>query len=183
MILVSAGHNPSRKGAHFGNFYEHDEAVLWRDKIIKSLGRYGVSVPTGSLEEKVGFINNNDPTLAIEIHFNAAPGGYNVNSKKWSGSLTLYNPGSKSGKILATEVQSGLDDIFGKHWHGVMEGWYKMDKESGVKDYFLNKTSCPAIIVEPEFIHHEDIIINNRDEACAHITYSLMYMYEQFGGQ
>ena len=32
-----------------------------------------------------------------------------------------------------------------------------------VKDYFLRTTRCPAIILEPEFIHNKSVITNKRD--------------------
>jgi len=39
-----------------------------------------------------------------------------------------------------------------------------MDPERGA-DFFLAKTKCPAIILEPEFVHHSEIIMENRDKA------------------
>jgi hypothetical protein len=56
---------------------------------------------------------------------------------------------------------------------GAKEGWYKMDRpgvidfygdEDGdeMPDYFLRKTNCPALILEPEFIQQYGHIKNSR---------------------
>ena len=34
MIFLSAGHYPSRPGAGFEGFFEHDEAMLWADAFM-----------------------------------------------------------------------------------------------------------------------------------------------------
>lgn len=183
MICISAGHHPTKPGACFEGFCEHDEAVKWVNEICSHLGDLCVKVPPSTLKEKVAFINVRNPSMAVEIHFNAAQVHKDLNNNGevdegemknvGSGALTLYYPGSKKGKRLATEVQTVLEPIFTRHWDGVMEGWYRMNKNFGA-DYFLAKTKCTSIIVEPEFIHRKDLIQKNREVACFNIAQCLM---------
>lgn len=172
MILLSAGHYPLRPGANYKSFCEHDEAVRWVESIGRYLeSEYGV-VPTGKLRQKVAFINRRDPICAIEVHFNSAIKLQDIDGdgikdivNVGNGALSLYCPGSIKGKQLASLMQSAMETIFKRHWDGVMEGYYRMDKRNGV-DFFLRRTSCPAVIIEPEFIHHKDLIQSNREEVC-----------------
>jgi hypothetical protein len=164
MILISAGHHPDKKGACFGDFCEHDEAKIWVSFIAHHLGHTGMVVPTGTLKNKVQFINDmavqND--IAVEIHFNAA-----VNSKGENvgrGSETLYYPTSTRGRQIAEKIQSRLGAIYTPD-RGAKEGWYRMNRAFG-PDYFLQRTKCAAVIVEPDFIHRKEIIQSHRDEAC-----------------
>ena len=168
MILISAGHYPARPGACFGDFCEHGEAVKWRDLIVHKLGVMGIqaaTVPPGSLRKKVDYINKKGATCAVEIHFNAATKkekGKVVNVGK--GCETLYAPGSTKGIAFAEYVHGELANLFSPD-RGIKEGWYRMDPAQGV-DFFLAKTNCPALILEPDFIHRKDIITVKRVEAC-----------------
>jgi len=169
MILISAGHHPGKRGAHFEDFYEHDEAVLWATLIVHNLGSEGMLVPADVLRKKVNFINAMRPSIAMEIHFNSAvdEDGKHVGR----GCETLYYPGSVEGKKIADRVQATLANIFPPD-RGVKEGWYRMNKDFG-PDYFLARTSCASIIIEPEFVHRKDIIETNRIEACAKLAETL----------
>lgn len=171
MIFVSAGHYPSKPGAAYKGFTEYDEAEIWADKIVEYLDGEGKLVPTGFLGQKVGFINVREPDLAIEVHFNAAvdDNGNNVGR----GCETLYFPGSTKGKRLAEIVHEAIAEVFEPD-RGVKEGWYRMNPENG-PDYFLARTSCPAIIVEPDFIHRKEIIQNGRDACCELIASALLH--------
>jgi hypothetical protein len=80
-------------------------------------------------------------------------------------------PGSDAGLDLASAVQNRLKFIF-PPGRGVKEGWYQMNPAKGA-DYFLVHTVCTAIIVEPEFIHHQDKIQNLRTVACHAIAEAL----------
>jgi N-acetylmuramoyl-L-alanine amidase len=175
MILISAGHNAGAVGATFQGFSEYPNTAIWAFEIVKRLNAMCIPaklVPSSTLGKKVQFINDFDVRgeavwLAAEIHFNAGGG---------QGTETLYYPGSKKGKQYAEEVQRLLWPVFGKN-RGVKEGWYKMDAP-GVKehpndvegdefiDYFLRKTHCPALIIEPEFVEYFPSINANRDRGC-----------------
>jgi N-acetylmuramoyl-L-alanine amidase len=169
MIFISAGHYPAHPGATHERFIEHDEAVVWRNLLIDKLIPLEVmSVPSEVLRSKVDFINarlqNGD--LALEIHFNSAldKEGNHVGR----GCETLYYPGSKKGKEFAEACQIALAEVFPPD-RGVKEGWYRMDPTRGA-DFFLEKTKCPAVIIEPEFVHHSNIIQDNREEACENLS-------------
>lgn len=157
MILISAGHYPAKPGACFDDFCEHAEAVIWADTLIDLLNRFthAKRVPTGTLQSKVEFINKwREATLAVEIHFNSDP------EHAGRGSETLFCPGSKNGEECAARVQNYLAAVMQPD-RGVKPGWYQMSPENG-PDYFLKKTRCTALIVEPEFIHQRSKITRNR---------------------
>ena len=183
MILLGAGHYPESPGACFPPdnhaWCEHAEAVRWVTAIAHHLHLLEpvVIYPTGLLTKKVAFINEQNPTLAVEIHFNSDP------SRQGKGSETLYAQGSAKGKIIAGMVQGTLGSMLAPN-RGVKEGWYRMDKpghedfpgdvEGDEKpDYFLAYTACPALIVEPEFMHNREIIEANRDAVCEVLAGSL----------
>jgi len=162
MIFISAGHHPGSPGATHERFIEHDEAVIWADTFDIKMGIDCVMVPPGTLQSKVNFINarlmNGD--IAIEIHFNSAmKDGKHVGR----GCETLYYPGSESGLHIAQLCQQALEQCFPPS-RGVKEGWYRMDPKRG-PDFFLARTKCPAVIIEPEFVHHSELIIENREIA------------------
>lgn len=162
MIFISAGHYPAAPGAKYERFIEHDEAVIWASQLAKLVDN-SLLVPTGVLKEKVGFINERslNGDVAIEIHFNAAVNSEGENVGR--GCETLYYPGSSKGKILAMLCQDALAELFPPS-RGVKEGWYRMDPSRGA-DFFLAKTICTAVIIEPEFVHRSQIITDNRNQA------------------
>ncbi len=174
MLFISAGHNPKAKGATFKDFNEYDEAVLWREQIVDLLGAdKAMAVPTGTLGSKVRFINKEisyarGPHIAIEIHFNSDP------QRAGKGSETLYYPKSRRGQQLAISMQDKLSIIFGPN-RGAKEGWYQMNPAKG-SDYFLARTNCPALIIEPEFVHNAEKIIEARVPGCTIVANSLLEM-------
>jgi|SRR5210317_1096777 len=172
MIFISAGHYPAAPGARYGRFIEHDEAIIWAERIADKLGGNGTLVPTGYLREKVDFINKRimNGDVAVEIHFNAAKDSSGNNVGR--GSETLYYPGSVKGKLLAEACQSALAAHYPPD-RGVKEGWYRMDPERG-PDFFLAKTACPAVILEPEFVHRNELIHEFRNITCEAIALTLL---------
>lgn len=176
MIFVSAGHYPQRPGAGYQNFYEHDEAALWQHAIINELASLAqdiaFEVPTGVLKDKVGYINHRaqSNSIAIEIHFNAAIDAMGNNIGK--GCESLYYPGSVNGKDIATRLNDAMAVDFQPN-RGVKEGWYRMDKARGA-DFFLEKTSCTAVILEPEFIQFKSRIQEYRQATCKRLADALI---------
>jgi len=170
MIFISTGHHPYSKGASCGKFNEFDEAKIWASLIAHMVGKKAMLVPVGVLREKVAFINSfQGSNIAVEIHFNSAVDG--EGNRVGAGSETLYFPGSNRGEALAQCVQEELCAVFPPD-RGAKEGWYRMDKSKGA-NYFLARTRCPAIIIEPEFIHRRDIILSCRENGCKAITIAL----------
>lgn len=176
-LFVSAGHHANDPGAVFGDFIEHEEAVRWRDLIVASLfmqEQPAIAVPTGTLIDKVSFINkaaSKAHSIAIEVHFNAGgtPG-------VTAGSETLYCPGSQAGEMMARIVQERIADIFMPD-RGIKPGYFRMEPSKPV-DFFLRKTRCPAVIIEPEFVHNAVKIRANRERACVEIAAALMRVHE-----
>ena len=161
MILISAGHHAKKPGACYEGFCEFDEAEKWADLVVQHLGDKSARVPSGYLRDKVEFINSRNPTIAIEIHFNSAVAdGKNIGE----GCEVLHYPSSKVGIILAEVILESLEMVFPPS-RGIKEGWYRMDQSKGV-DFFLERTKCPSVIVEPQFIHLKENIQNRRAEAC-----------------
>ncbi len=169
-VAISAGHNPDAKGASYMGFNEYDEATEWASMLLEILSdSLEVElVPTGTLKEKVAFINRGSFDMAIELHFNSAVS----NGKRvGEGSETLYYPGSVEGEVNATIMQRHLSQVFRPN-RGAKAGHYRMDPTKPA-DYFLRKTNCPALIVEPEFIHREKKIVDNRPLGCDAIRSAL----------
>lgn len=180
MILLSAGHHPGAKGASYNGHNEHDEAIVWVSEISNLIrGRMPVDiVPAWKLfirdpatkkviGGKIPWINQQKHvSIACEIHFNSDE------SKRQSGSETLYCPGSVVGKAAAEMVQKALGGIFPPS-RGAKEGWYQMNKSNG-PDAFLSETRCVALIVEPEFIYNWQTIQDRRSPACAALADALI---------
>jgi len=191
MILVSAGHHAAKAGACFEDFCEFDEAARWAKLIVENLGDdKSLLVPFGVLKDKVNFINersSNKNTIAVEIHFNSAVIWKDDNKDGVKqdeefhhvgrGSETLYYPNSVKGKAAAEVVQNNLSRIFLPN-RGVKEGWYRMQKRFG-PDYFLAKTKCTSLIIEPEFIDNKETIIKHRKTGCLAIAESLLELTTQ----
>ena len=165
MIAISGGHYPAKRGASDGaGFSEYPETMLWAKTIVDAINitnpGMAVLVPTGTLGEKVRFINRLEGVkIAAEIHFNAAP-----TNRPVRGSETLYCPGSKTGKYIAEKVQDTLGSLLPPS-RGIKEGWYQMDPSKGI-DYFLKATKCPAVILEPEFVVNKEAILLFRVPVC-----------------
>ena len=183
MIFISVAHHPAAKGAAFVNaqgvelFNEYDESLIWSQNLHAVFGFDSVLVPTGKLKAKVAFINEratrND--LALEIHFNSAKNSHGIHVGR--GCETLYCPCSVRGKLAAQIMQLHLATVMGPD-RGVAEAWYQMNPAKG-PDYFAAETKCPALIVEPEFVHRHDLIWDNRNLAVSMMSEAIMQIQEE----
>lgn len=169
MIIIFAGHHPASPGASYNGFAEHDEAVRWIELIDSYLDDVVITGPIGTLNTKVNYVNKRNPHLTMDLHFNSAID--NSGHRIGSGSETLYCPGSVKGKGVAMIVQSKLGAVCAPD-RGAKEGWYRADPKFG-PDWFLVRTSCPAIIIEPDFIHRRDEIQTAHGDACIAIAAGL----------
>ena len=151
-VVISIGHNPKSPGAVGLGRVEHFEAAIIASYLAQYLIEMGIKVtvvPTGTLKQKVNYVNMlRDVDLAIEIHLNAS------SNKNVKGSETLYFPFSKNGKKLAQTIESSMKTI--THSRGSKEGWFRGVK-NGKYLYFLAKTKPVSVIVEPYFISSEYI--------------------------
>ncbi len=169
-IGIGIAHYPTKPGACSDDFCEHAESQVWTTILKPNLELAGHEVfiaPVGKLGQKVAAINAAGCDIALEIHFNGAA------RKNVKGTETLYAPGSRKGKRLAKEIQKLLPAAMGVRDRGTKEGWYKQDAPGvedyegdvdgdEVIDYFLRKTNCPAVIIEPDFISQRPNILANR---------------------
>lgn len=155
-IALSAGHYPDRQGAYYKGISEYLAMSRLVLELLFTSSDFRM-VPTGTLPEKVKYINSGSFDAAVELHLNAC-GGCGA-----KGCETLYYPGSSTGRAMAEWVQSVLPEKLGTRDRGAKEGWYRMDRPGVVDyygdkdgdetpDYFLAKTAMPAIIMEPMFI-------------------------------
>lgn len=191
MRLISAGHDEVKQGATYENngslITEFMLASKWADLITELLGDKAIRVPNGTLREKVAFINHTCGTLqgehiAVEIHFNSfkywkdLDGDGVVDADEMiaggRGSETLYMPKSVRGHMAATKVQDHLGRLMYPN-RGVHPGYYQRNPDNPVL-YFLRKTKCTALIIEPEFIDNIDDINNNMKVACYAIATELL---------
>lgn len=167
-LILSAGHNPDKRGASWEGQSEYDHTSKWVDYIaerIRVLGYPVTKIATGGLTKKVHEVNTwvtstSMSNIAVELHFNSAGKTY------IEGNETLYYPGSVNGMALAESFNSAFVERampYIERDRGVKEGWYRMDRpgvidfygdEDGdeMPDYFLRKTRCPALILEPLFM-------------------------------
>ncbi|MCK5601799.1 hypothetical protein KAR91_08025, partial [Candidatus Pacearchaeota archaeon] len=72
------------------------------------------------------------------------------------------------GKQLATHIQEKLSLVYAPN-RGAKEGWYRMNKKNG-PDFFLKRTACTSIIIEPEFVHNAEKIREGREAGCKLIS-------------
>jgi N-acetylmuramoyl-L-alanine amidase len=169
-VFLAAGHHPPKPGACYNGRCEYDIASVWVDKIACSAAARVpiLVVPTGTLQDKTEFINArlNPGDIAVELHFNSAKNasGEHIGN----GAVTLYYPGSTAGQYLAEKVQAVMAEVFPPD-RGIVEGWYRGDRTRGPY-YFLKRTKCPALILEPQFIHHEDEIDAKAEQFCESIA-------------
>ena len=149
-FALSIAHNTLEPGAcSDAGVCENALSAGWTHACALYLRRMGhevLVISRDSLEDKVDAVNEYDPDAALEIHFNS-----NINA---SGAETLFYPGSSSGRVLAGVVQSALVSRLQRFDRGVKEGWYQANPAKGPL-YFLKKTGCPSVIIEPEFIYND----------------------------
>lgn len=190
LIGLSYAHYPEAAGAQYRGFSEHPESIVWTmliKNVLESRRHRVVLAPVGRLPNKVYWLNRQNPDIAIEVHFNGSA------DLEVNGCETLYCPGSVKGRLLATAIHTSYRDYMGNRDRGIKEGWFKMDKP-GVEDYpgdvdgdesvlyFLRKTNCPAIIIEPEFIAQINAITTKRFIACERIAEGIISYLEANNG-
>ena len=178
----SVAHTQHKPGATYQDKNEYEESFIWTHMVIEFLKGTGIDtyrVPVGQrLAKKVSAINSQRCDLAIEIHFNACGGG------GASGCETLYYPGSTKGRVAAAVMQGYVYEAMHTRDRGAKEGWYKMDRPGVIDfygdtdgdempDYFLRKTNCTALILEPEFLEQWQGIEDHRGAGCEAISLAI----------
>ena len=147
-VAISPGHGMTTKrgrvvadpGVVVEGVAEHELTSSVASLLYLLLSTYpGVAsylVPPLTLQEKVRLINDFEPHLALEVHFNW--------SKRHTGDTeVLYFPTSAMGKTFAEVFLGDLCRDLGTASRGI----------KGRSDlFFLKGTKVPSIIVEPVFL-------------------------------
>lgn len=175
-VILCGGHHIDAVGAtnEFGES-EFPETRLWADTILRHLHILGIGVTviaSAPISGKLITVNSkvHHSTLDciyVEVHFNSS-----ASSKQPSGFETLYCPNSIEGEELASIVQDAMATVMTGKNRGIKEGYYQLDPKKGI-DAMLEKTACPAIIIEPEFVQHFDLIRELREPCCEAIAQAL----------
>lgn len=151
IIAIGAGHNDKHPGVcveYEGTLIrEYDVAKVLEKRVTNVLETYGYVIYnfSGTLQRKVSQINKIKPVCAIELHFNCC---------KAHGGEILHYPSDKSTK-LAYSIAKYLRPHVSK-WRGIKIGYYRCDPNKPIL-YFLRKTICPAVIIEPAFLDSIDV--------------------------
>lgn len=139
MILIAAGHHPNKPGLVYKGLAEHDEAVRWRDEVVRQNPELFLAVPSGVMREKMAFIKARSPEAAIEIHFSGEGDG--------EGMSVAFRPECQESMRLASKIHGSLSSIMPPR-EPPYEGWYRRDQLRG-PDFFLAHCDCPAVLVIP----------------------------------
>lgn len=141
-VILDAGHGGKDRGAVWGGISEASlnfrltkrvEALLKAKKIPVRLTR--TSDIYLSLPQRAAVANRYKDAIFVSIHFNAHT------NTRFKGIETFYM--SEKGKKIATDIQSSIIRQTKANNRGV-----KLSKDFAV----LNKTNCPAVLVECGFI-------------------------------
>ena len=150
-IGIAAGHS---KNATDSQIYEWGRCILAVEILKEQLRLAGHAVispaaPTYerhndvALHNKTDLFNRSDLDLAIEMHLNAGGGNYSC-VLYWDAPAKGYH--SVGGKKWADRISEGHDFLQLRNLGA------KSKTEMGRnKLWFLDRTSCPAIITEPAF--------------------------------
>lgn len=186
-VGLSIAHYPESPGAGHMGFYEHAESIVWTGLIRGFLldHEYEVAVaPVGRLKTKVDWLNKQNCAVVLETHFNHS------SLLSVNGCETLYCPGSVKGKQFADMVHRRYAPGLDNRNRGIKEGWYRMDVPNRVDyqgdvngnekaDYFLRKTNCPALILEPDFISQLLTITTKRFSVSMNIAIGIIHYLER----
>ena len=169
-IIICPGHHSGARGAvnKQHSLTEYDEAVKIAEH-LKSLsharvGEVQFEIYEGRLGAKVRHINSQSPVAAFDLHFNADYDHLDpddLNDDRGHGVMCMFVPGNSTRKAQADILSAEMAIVTGERDLGGREGWHWNAEavKSGtptVKNYFLERTNCPAFI--PEFGY----IDNNR---------------------
>jgi len=152
-VAISVGHYPQRQGNQIdwsnkrGKITEYSEGLLVAGHLMNMLvnrGIHTIPVPTGTLTEKIKFINKKRPNYAFEIHFNGFDRGY---SGRVQGSECIAFTESREGVPLARLITKSISDRLGNRNRGVIES----KRHAFVRDTLYSW----AVIIEPFFMYRE----------------------------
>ena len=170
-VFISAGHFPQRPGACWRGFCEYDEADKW----VKEIGlamheEFATQVPPGAIKSKVEYIRARavPGDVVVEIHF-----GYSVGEHpSGRGCIAMHTPYDEESRELARVCLRAVSRYFAPSL-GVTEGWYRGRPDFG-PHFLLGSLEIPAVLLEPQFIHHREEIQRKRAACCEAIAAELL---------
>lgn len=158
-IAVDCGHNPPEDygctNLHH-NLAEFVECHKIISHVYDSLWREHIRIVNFAerLKTKVWIVNKAKPVCAVELHLNSS------SNPKARGSLCMYYPTKKSEQ-LAKFILDNIGKIINQPklgislpTRGAYVGNYQLDPSKAIL-YFLRRTKCPAVVVEPLFLSND----------------------------
>lgn len=152
-IALCPGHSENSPGIKKLGVVEYTECKLIVDTLAKlfKTTHVEVEIVTGSLIEKVEYINNHKFDLAIEVHLE------DHEDKNIRGSSSYYMMRDSNARCLAESLSSACALILKSINNGPKVGWFnKISPTSAATaktkpkiDLFLSKINCTSVIVCP----------------------------------
>lgn len=157
-LVISVAHGRNTSQAKHGLFNEYTLSLMYSTMLIEMMAYENNLISHKLINQplwipKRNAINEINPKLAIEIHFNSS------NDGKARGCETLHYPNSVKGVAYATIIQDCIQYATRHPNRGIKPGWYR--GEEGKPLYFLKYLKCPSLIIEPYFIQSDEEIITN----------------------
>jgi N-acetylmuramoyl-L-alanine amidase len=149
-IVLAAGHQFDSPGAEANGaseYYLSRSIIRTAMEKIKLMPQIDVEIivieDSTSLPDKIKQVNKINPDLAVEIHWNA------FQQKSVHGSESFYaENGSETSKMASEEYVKIFEGVSGNRTRGS-----KVDtKSQHTRLAWCRDTSCPAILVENEFL-------------------------------
>jgi N-acetylmuramoyl-L-alanine amidase len=154
-VAVIVGHDRERQGARgVDGITEHAWNSGLADDLVCRLAHLGVLArrfdrQPGPVIERwadcAADVGAWGATLAIELHFDAAPPPH---AGQWRGSTGLHWPGSPGGASWAARLSRASAQAIGTRDRGARP---QSHSHSGVELVILRRTRCPAVILETHY--------------------------------
>lgn len=176
-IVVDAGHGGADGGAPgCGKINEADlnlEIALHLQTKLESLGAKVLMTRTGdytvSLEERIEFLNEANPDIAISVHQNSI--ATSSNAQKIRGYLGLY--GSEAGKLLAKTVSGAVSYHLNRY-----ERPYAYQKLAVARNHRFPSTLCEMCFVSNVEEYEWSITPGNTKRSADAIAEGVIDYYE-----
>ena len=148
-VVIDPGHGSIDTGTYYNNIYEKDinlEIAKFLEQEVKNINIIPIMTRekdklyhndrNEDLKNRPEIASENDADLYISLHVNNFP------SKYPSGSQIFFKPGSVKSKKLAKYIQEELIKLRQENNREITAGNF----------YVLNKTPCPAVLIETGFL-------------------------------
>ena len=153
-IVLLAGHNPTRFGAEHNGIKEYYLSKYIVDRIIKitepeKIGVELITFNIDKLTDKIKRVNEINPALAIDLHWNACPDPHVKGSEAF-----YYEGGSGVSKKLSRRYCEIFEQVSGIKTRGGKPDTLTQFGDKGLA--WCRQIACPSILVENEFLTYKD---------------------------